>query len=918
MPKTYASAQDLGATDGPLFRQPRIDFVLAGAATLFAAVIYALTVQPTVSFWDCGEFIAASVVLGVPHPPGTPLFVLLGRIFSLLPTAADMGLRVNYLSVTSGAFAVGLAYLVTARLQRRFIYHQLSFWGREWVIFVASICGAFLFAFANTVWANAVEAEVYGITIVMFTTIIYASLVWIDRRDESTGMRLLIFGTFMAVLGLGVHMMVFLAVPGMWLLVFFLKPDYRRDWRIWISALVTMLIMVTGVEAFLWNVAFWLGLTLWWTFASRRHVRKLRGMIAIIWAVILFLLSELFLPLTMFRGGWGTFEWLGTLIVFGTSVIGGFASADEAPGRAAVRWGLCSAFAGAALVAFTLQVYLPVRAHLDPRINENDPESWTAFKGFLERKQYGRVSMVERMFKRRGTWANQLGRHPRMGFWSFFEQEWGLKSGPVDIDNPNNRAMHPPVFLLLFLMGLLGVGYLSALYWRVGVPIFVILFLATVGLVVYMNFADGTHYNPTSADQAYLEVRDRDYFFTTGFAMFGICIGLGVAAFMRIFLEPKSKLWKPVVIISSGVFLFALPAKTLMANYWLNDRSRNYIPNDYAYNMLNSCDPNGVLFTYGDNDTFPLWCLQEAYSVRTDVKVINLSLANMHWYIHQVKNTIGAPFDIPDDQIDKLMPNARDGRLQDQVVNTVMESNRWQNSVYFSMSVPDNVRVYRGASLDSNLQTVGLVAKVVQRKGSRMMDLERSRELYEDVYQFRGVADSTVHKDEATRRICDNYATGVLFLAEGYRQAGQIDSAFSVAAFASHLRPHLASPRVYMCQIAGELGRQPVLDSLARVAPDTEVPNLYYSFGVAAEIRDFPDLARNAYEAALERDSKNVESFKRLVSMLYSNKEYDTLLVLVNQWMQANPTDTVAPLMQKELLRIMSEESANPDTGEGS
>jgi len=903
-------------TDGSPFRQPRIDFYLAAATTLGALVLYALTVQPTVSFWDCGEFIAAAAILGVPHPPGTPLFVILGRLFSLLPTASDIGLRINLLSVVSSAFAVGMAYLAAARLERRFIFRGAAFWGREWVIFVAAVCSAILFGFATTVWSNAVEAEVYGITLFLFAALLYVTTVWFDHTDDALGQRLLIFASFTAVLGLGVHMMVFLAIPGFWIAVFATNASYRRDWRLWVSALVTMLIMVTGVEAFLWNVVFWLGLCAWWTFASRPQVRKLRGMAAVIWAIVLYLLTELFLPLSMFRGGWSSFDWLGTLIVFGASLVGGFISADEEPRRALLRWGLCATIAGAALTAFTIQAYLPVRSTQDPILDENNPETWTAFKSFLERKQYGRTSMVERMFHRRGEWKNQLGRHPRMGFWSFFEKQWGLKSGPVDPDRPDETGTLPPVFLLLFILGLLGVGYLGAVHWRIGIPILLTLLLATIGLVIYMNFADGTHYNPRAADQAYLEVRDRDYFFTTGFALFGFCIGLGVGAFLRLFHEPRSKLWKAVVIISSAVFLFALPVKTITANYWQNDRSRNFIPYDYAFNMLSSCEQNGILFTYGDNDTFPLWCLQYAYRFRPDVRLINLSLANMAWYVLQVKNEIGAPFDMSDEMIERMTPNSRDGRIQDQVVNIVMESNKWKDPVYFGMSVPEGVRVYRGAPLDSNLEVTGMTAKVVRKSGYRMVDRKLTMHLYRDVFQFRGVNDSTIHKDQATRRIVDNYVSGILFVADSYRRENMPDSAIALAAYAAWLRPRLLSPRVYIAQVAGENGLRPVLDSLVATVQENDKAEIYYNYALSAEIAGKIATAEPAYRDALRVDPSNTQSFQRLASMLYQANEFDSLLTVIDQWIAANPADTTGPMLRREIVRRLQQPPPSDSTPE--
>jgi tetratricopeptide (TPR) repeat protein len=886
---------------------PRRDWYLAGAVAVFAFCVYALTVQPAVPLWDCGEFIACSVILGVPHPPGTPLFVLIGRLFSLLPTAADIGLRVNLVSVFFGAVAVGLAYLTAARIQRSWFFRDTRFWGSEWIIFMASFCGAVLFGFGNTVWTNSIEAEVYGITLFLFVLLIYLTIAWVDHARDPLGARLLLFAVFVAVLGLGVHMMVYLAIPALWLTVFSVEPSYRRDWRMWVSAAVTMLVMVTGIEAFLWNVSYWLGLCLWSFLAPVHYVRRLRVIAPLLWAPILFGLLQLVLPLTIFQNGWDPLDMAATIAILVVSLIGSALSDHTGSVPGVAHWRLSAGLAALALGAFSLQLYIPVRSAQNPRIDENNPETWTRFKGFVERKQYGRESMVERMFRRRGEWANQLGRHPRMGFWSFFEKQYGLKSGPVDPANPSVERFLPQAFFLLLSLGLLGIGYLSAVYWRIGLPLLLTVFLATVGLVVYMNFADGTHYNPRAVDQAYLEVRDRDYFFTTGFALFGLCVGLGVAAFLRIFLEPDRKMWRVVVAASSAVFLFAFPAKTLLANYEQNDRSRNFIAYDYAYNLLNSCDQNAVLFTNGDNDTFPVWCLQEAYRVRRDVRVINLSLANTDWYVHQIKDRIQAPFDATHDQISHMAYDPRLGRVQDQVIDIVLESNRWQAPVYFAVSVPEGNRVYRGKRLDSNLVTEGIAMRVVPEPVSDNINRELTLHRFRNVFMLRGVDDTTVHKDEAARRIADNYATSVMLVADSYRRAGQLDSALRAAGYASRLRPDLAAPRLYLAQLAGENGLKQVRDSLLQPLPPRDRAALLYNYGMGAEASGRRDDAVKAYVDALGYDSSDARSFRRLAARLYADRSYDTLLAVIERWVDANPGDTVGPKLKNEIVALIED-----------
>jgi hypothetical protein len=170
--------------------------------------------------------------------------------------------------------------------------------------------------------------------------------------------------------------------------------------------------------------------------------------------------------------------------------------------------------------------------------------------------------------------------------------------------------------------------------------IFIALVLvAAVGLVLYMNFADGTHYNKTTGD-AYQEVRDRDYFFTPAFVLFGMSIGLGMGGIMELIRKGTKKMGAGTnrLAVIASLVLILTPIIPVKANYFANDRSNNRMAYNYAYNILKSCDKNAILFTSGDNDTFPIWCIQEIYGIRQDIRVVNFSLLNTDWYSWQLCN----------------------------------------------------------------------------------------------------------------------------------------------------------------------------------------------------------------------------------------------------------------------------------------
>ncbi len=914
------------------FRQPRVDFVAAAITTALFLIIYGLTVQRTMSFWDCGEFIAAASILGVPHPPGTPLFMLIGRLFSIVPFAADISLRVNMVSVVSGAFAVGMAYLVAARYLRRWCLRNAEFTGKEIIITGGSFCAAVLLGSAATVWSNAVEAEVYGITLFIFMTIMYAALTWVDVRYKPLGPRLLVFASYMAVFGLGVHMMVFLAIPGLWLMVVLFHQDYRKDWRIWAGALATMMVMAAGTEAFLWNLNYLFGLSLWWLLAPDSLKRKFSGWIVPLWATVLYVLFTLTFPIAMFeRYGWGTFDWLGTGAIFLASLIGSFYAAGEEQGLSRRRWGLLSGIAGASLVAFTMQLYIPIRSLENPRIDENNPDNWQTFKSFLERKQYGQQSMVTRMFKRRGLWQNQFGRHPRMGFWGFFEEQFVVQGRP---------------FYLLFIIGLLpfvvpfvrsGAAREEDMAHRYGVYVYLLITLlaATMGLVVYMNFADGVFYNATATDQAYLEVRDRDYFFTTGFALFGVCIGIGMAWLAGMAAQRMQRLASGMasgVTAVAGLLLFvALPLGTIQANWFRCDRSANFVPYDYAYNILEGCPPNAILFTNGDNDTFPVWCLQEAYGFRTDVRVVNLSLVNTDWYILQMKNQYGVPMHLRDEQIKTVPDRLDDGRLyakpmqpyddrfrgyrhdlvpymdpdrnlirvQDQMVEQIALANDWKDPIFFSGSYSGQTML----NLPRHMEMVGQNYRMVREEGDRMLDTAESVRLYDSVYAYRSFADLDSYQDESTASLLWAYPEKMLQVADRYLQAGDTATAIRLAEKARETLPAYWRGHHYLVQLYGRMGRGEdsarvvdeglaALEHLHKVNPGNVLYVQSYALVLDAAGRNADALTFLTEE--FRRRPKEELIFVTLAQFAMRANDQPRLELAARLWLDGHPTDARA------------------------
>jgi len=199
--------------------------LFSGAFVLLATLlIYVKTMAPTLSFWDCGEFIACSYILGIPHPPGTPLYILIGRIFSIIPFFDDISARLNFLSALSSAFTALFCYLCAAKILAYWFDNKADFTNKL-IIHAGSVSGALIAAFGLTNWNNSVETEVYGLSMMLFMGILWLTLLYLDKRDEPGSIRLVALIFYLAFLGIGVHMTTFLVLPIV-SLAFVLKKKY--------------------------------------------------------------------------------------------------------------------------------------------------------------------------------------------------------------------------------------------------------------------------------------------------------------------------------------------------------------------------------------------------------------------------------------------------------------------------------------------------------------------------------------------------------------------------------------------------------------------------------------------------------------------------------------------------------------------
>ncbi len=969
----------------------RVNALVAVAVWLIALVVYTLTKAPTVSFWDCGEFIAAAHILGVPHPPGSPLYVLMARLFSLIPVFSDIAVRINWFSSVSNSVTAVFGYLIVVRLLRAWFDENDSTFNRI-IMYGGGFAGALFAAFGLTNWNNSVEAEVYGLAMALTLCIFWLGLVYYDHRETGFGEKIMLLTAFIAFMGVGVHMTVFLAVPIVALFFIIRKDAPRVVWfavSIWLALELYMIfamssrpgevpyyvpVLIAALFYFLYVFSFEqiprmhllvgggfvlslvpLFVTVFGRFGggASNLADKIEPLgIALfvllnafaLWLVMRYLKSgrdRQAVSTNLIPAGFVGFATLMVLLLWIFKGYMPFMLFTVAATlvlalivRQHIRWEILIAIAAAsalmidvtafaygmiagtflivllgflkvlpqwknallilvfAAIGFSINAYIPIRAANDPAINENDPETISETVDFIDRKQYSSESMVERMFKRRAEWENQFGDYRRMGFWRFFHQQFGVSGG---------GAVFP------ILIGLFGLWEIVRRRPKRGLPLVLLLLLCSVGLVLYMNFADGTRMTPQGQD--YLEVRDRDYFFTPAFILFGLAIGIGLAflvASLRQALEHMSPGLKNGVT-SVALLLFLTPSLTLAGNWFESDRSGNYIPYDYAANLMNSAEQNAILFTHGDNDTFPLWCLQEVYNYRTDIKIVNLSLANTNWYVGQIKNQLDLTLPWTDAQIDSIRPyRLADGswrRVQDMVTDVLIDEYLGKRPMYFSVTVGAGARRYKGQPLDSRLTMTGMLFQIGEPHGKINVDIEKSMDFFMHEFRSRGIADKSVYKDEATRRLTTNYGNAFLMVADTLRKAGDMNRAEQIAKEAIKHIPYAGDPYDFVASIYSQEGK---LDSLRQFMKTAEAGDKNWMgvlVGRALLASGDTTAAVKEWNSVLRQSPTYRTAFDDLVRIHYVRKDLPALKDVVSFWVQFNPDDQQMKSVLRELER---------------
>ncbi len=662
---------------------------ITGLAVLAVALVtYLSTIEPTASFWDCGEFIASSYKLEVGHPPGNPVFQLLARFFTLPVSAEHAAVAVNAMNAILSALTIFLLYFTIVFFAKRLLKDSNPI-----AIFASGAIGALAYCFSDTFWFSAVEGEVYAMSSLFTALVFWAMCQWYEKADEPHSCRWIVLIAFLMGLSIGVHLLNLLTIPA-FVFMYYYRMNENKE------------------------LSFW----------------KLVGIFAI-GVVIEFLLVYLFIPYLpklaalfdrMFVNGFGLPYNTGALFFLVGLLALCFWGLFQTLKKGKAFWNTVILCVTTLVMGFSLFAIVIIRSSVKTPTNEYQPDNPYTLVRYLSREQYGSTPLLYGQYfdapydlYNGKYWAPMDGKYikadapadakyrpegkmlfPRMWsgadsryveFYEIYTQGKGTRVAGAKSRKPTFGAnmayffdyqlnwMYWRYFMWNFagrqndihspLPGNVfygnwesGIGILDAL--RLGdqsdapavlsenkgknhyylLP----LLLGLLGLVfqfdrdkrgswiVFLMFFMTGIAIVIYLNQPPYQVRERDYAYAGSFYMFAIWIGLGVAALYG-WLSEAFKGSPKVLASAVGVLCLGVPALMAAENWDDHDRSNRYTAPEMAYNYLNSVGPNGFLVTHGDNDTFPLWYAQEVEGVRTDVRVVNTSLLGTDWYIDQMK-----------------------------------------------------------------------------------------------------------------------------------------------------------------------------------------------------------------------------------------------------------------------------------------
>ena len=681
--------------------------IAASAVFVIAAITYLLTIEPTASFWDCGEFIASSYKLEVGHPPGNPVFQLFARFFTMFFDNMHAAVAVNAMNAICSALTVFFLYLTVVFFAKRVVKpsEDGSYTvGKTIAIFGSGAVGALAYCFSDTFWFSAVEGEVYAMSSLFTALVFWAMIKWYEQADTPYANRWIVLISFLMGLSIGIHLLNLLAIPALVFMFYYKKREngHYSFWeyvKIFAVSVIILAVILFGIIPYLPKLAAYFDL---------------------------FFVNSLGLP---FNSG-AAFFMIALLAVC-------FAGLYRTMNRQQVFANTVLLCFTTIVIGFSLFSIVIIRSSAKTPTNEYQPDNPFTLIRYLSREQYGSTPLVY------GQYFDAPYDIEKTTYWAPMGDKYIKADGPGDIKyESTGKMLFPRMWngsdqkYIQFYQSYMGDGgskvagaqhkkptflqnltfffdyQMNWMYWRYFMWNFAgrqnDIHSPSPGEIMTGNWESGIDFidhwrlGDQSDAPAYLkenkaknhyymlplllgiigiffqfardkrgswlpflmffmtgiavviylnqppyQVRERDYAYAGSFYSFSIWIGLAVAA---VYSWIREKAPKADIAVASAVTVVLLGVPALMAaeNWDDHDRSNRYTAVEMAKNYLNSVGENGILVTHGDNDTFPLWYAQEVENVRPDVRICNTSLLGTDWHIDQMKYAVNesAPLDI--------------------------------------------------------------------------------------------------------------------------------------------------------------------------------------------------------------------------------------------------------------------------------
>ena len=655
--------------------------------TLIACTVYVMTTEATGSFWDCGEFISSAYKLQIPHPPGAPMFVLLGRIFIILfgdnPLTAAKA--VNIMSALASGFTIMFLFWTITHFAKRIVQKGTEGLSNTQIISImgAGIVGALAYTFSDSFWYSAVEGEVYALSSFFTALVFWAILKWEHKANQPGADKWIIFIFYLMGISIGVHLLNILTIPAI-VMVYYFRNYKANFWGAFIAFMIG--VVITGfIQVFLiqytvkwagafdvrfvneFKLTFFSGFITFFVLvaavlAFAIHYANKKGLYFLklgAWSTIFFLLGYTSYVTTMIRsnadpsvdmynvdnpvtlvGYLGREQYGDWPILYGPDFVDQVETVEGSDQY--VKTPNNYEFTGK---NFKRDWSSAPSSHLFPRMwdGENDRGQLETFKSFGGVKEGEDVTFGNNlryfakyqfgfMYMRYFLWNFAGKQNDLQGFGNSRDGNFitgisfidnlilGDQSKMPDTIQKNNKANNK-LFMLPLILGIMGFIYQLTKTKKDFLVTALLFFFTGFAIVLYLN-------------QQSQQPRERDYAYVGSFYAFAIWIGLGVLqiiAWGRNFMNPR------VAAISVSLLCLGVPALMAQQEWDDHDRSNKTLPLDMARNYLESCPPNAILFSFGDNDTYPLWYAQEVEGIRPDVRVVVNSLLGSDWYMRELR-----------------------------------------------------------------------------------------------------------------------------------------------------------------------------------------------------------------------------------------------------------------------------------------